>query len=159
MILPEELPIFEFETDFAGSLRCIPMAVRFRLDHAGIKLSLRQWCRFTHADREKLLTLPCRTASEIDQYQQVLIELIATKAHEQAKRVSIEPDPEWARTGEVPPRVIERSALLGIAPPTGQQWLAMTPLQRFALLKLTRDGHDNANFIPALREFAALVAS
>lgn len=159
MAVSDELPIFDFETDFAGSLRCIPMAVRFKLDHAGIKLSLRQWCRFTHADRDLLLTLPCRTADEIHHYQHILRQLITTKANEQPKQVAVEADPEWAKPGQVPSRVIERSQMLGITPPTGQQWFAMTPLQRFTLLKLTRDGHDNANFIPALREFGALVDS
>lgn len=158
MIAPDELPIFEFETDFAGSLRCIPMAVRFKLDHAGIKLSLNQWCRFTADDRQQLLTLPCRTAADIQRYQRTLIELIATKAHEQAKHVVVEADPEWARTGRVPPRVVDHSHQLGVDPPTGRQWAGMTPLQRFALLKLTREGHDNANFIPALREFSAVPA-
>ena len=40
--------LFDFERDFAGSLRCIPMVARQKLDIVGIKLSLRQWSRFTH---------------------------------------------------------------------------------------------------------------
>jgi hypothetical protein len=32
-------------------------------------------------------------------------------------------------------------------------WNELAPLQRFALVKLTRGGHENANFLPALREF------
>jgi len=32
-------------------------------------------------------------------------------------------------------------------------------LQRFTLLKLSRESHDNVNFIPALREFKLLPAS
>ena len=33
------------------------------------------------------------------------------------------------------------------------QWKNLNPLQRFALTKLTRGGHENENFLPALREF------
>jgi len=33
------------------------------------------------------------------------------------------------------------------------QWKNLNSLQRFALIKLTRGGHENENFIPALREF------
>jgi hypothetical protein len=33
------------------------------------------------------------------------------------------------------------------------QWASLTPLQRFALIKLSRSGHENRNFLPALQEF------
>jgi hypothetical protein len=36
---------------------------------------------------------------------------------------------------------------------TLQQWASLTPLQRFALIKLSRSGHENSNFLPALQEF------
>ena len=39
--------LFAFESDFVATLRCVPMAVRFKLDRCGIKLSLRQWSRFS----------------------------------------------------------------------------------------------------------------
>ncbi|NEQ62650.1 MAG: nitrate reductase associated protein, partial [Moorea sp. SIO4A1] len=29
----------------------------------------------------------------------------------------------------------------------------LTPIQRFALIKLTRPSHENKNFLPALKEF------
>ncbi len=47
--------LFAFENDFVATLRCIPMAVRFKLDRCGIKLTLRQWSRLTHSDRTDLL--------------------------------------------------------------------------------------------------------
>ena len=55
--------LFDFERDFAGSLRCIPMIARQKLDIVGIKLSLRQWSRFTRDERRQPvsythLTLP-----------------------------------------------------------------------------------------------------
>jgi hypothetical protein len=33
------------------------------------------------------------------------------------------------------------------------QWRGLTVLQRFALLKLTRPGHENKNFSKAMKEF------
>ena len=36
---------------------------------------------------------------------------------------------------------------------TAQQWKELSPLQRFALIKLSRRGHENRNFYPALQEF------
>ena len=35
----------------------------------------------------------------------------------------------------------------------GDSGRRLTVLQRFVLLKLSRDNHDNVNFVPALREF------
>ena len=61
--------LFAFEDDFVAALRCIPMAVRLKLDRSGIKLTLRQWSRFTRSDRQILLDAPCRTFEEISEYR------------------------------------------------------------------------------------------
>ena len=34
-LMNADWPIFQFETDFAGTLHCIPMCVRFKLTRAG----------------------------------------------------------------------------------------------------------------------------
>jgi hypothetical protein len=49
--------------------------------------------------------------------------------------------------------VVNYSGSVGLRPPTRRQWSALTRLQRFALIKLTRDSHDNVNFAPAMSEF------
>ncbi|MGK7938235.1 MAG: nitrate reductase associated protein, partial [Xenococcaceae cyanobacterium] len=36
---------------------------------------------------------------------------------------------------------------------TQEQWKSLTPLQRFALIKLSRPSHENKNFLPAAKEF------
>jgi hypothetical protein len=54
--------------------------------------------------------------------------------------------------------VADYARRVGQTPPSDRQWSALTRLQRFALIKLTRDNHDNVNFIPAMMEFG-LVAS
>jgi hypothetical protein len=56
----------------------------------------------------------------------------------------------------VPGAVKAKAELLGLPAPSQHLWAGLTPLQRFTLLKLTRDGHDNENFVPALREFGLL---
>lgn len=144
--------LFAFESDFVQSLRCIPMAVRFKLDRVGIKLSLRQWSRFTHADRHALLLAPCETRAEIDHYRADLIDLVARRAGEAAKALAEKPDEAW-RALQTPDAVHAQAARLDVASPTALQWRRLGRLERFALLKLTRPGHDNVNFLPALREF------
>ncbi len=151
----DELQIFEFERDFAGSLRCIPMIVRFKLDHSGVKLSLRQWSHFSRDAREQLARMPCEAPAEVTTYRAILIGLIEACTDEPAKTMEIETSPAWACVDHVPDRVISQAQACGVEPPSLSLWSSWTPLQRFALFKLTRAGHDNDNFEPALREFAA----
>ena len=145
--------LFAFEDDFVASLRCIPMAVRLKLDRSGIKLSLRQWSRFTREDRQELLELPCASACEVCAYHDRLVELVALRAKEDAKPLPEPPAALWELVGEAPPVVTNYAHSLGISPPTAREWRRLTELQRFVLIKLTRDNHDNVNFIPAMREF------
>jgi len=145
--------LFAFEADFVASLRCIPMAVRLKLDRSEVKLTLRQWSRFTLEDRRRLLEAPCRTAPEIAAYRDELVRLVAQRANEAARPLADPPAPVWEQAAETPPVVAAYARSLGAAPPQPHQWAALSDLQRFTLLKLTRDNHDNVNFLPALREF------
>jgi hypothetical protein len=155
----DELQIFDFERDFAGSLRCIPMIVRFKLDHSGVKLTLRQWSRFGRDAREQLVRMPCDAPDEITAYRAFLIRLIEACADEPVKTMEIDAQPEWACVDHVPERVIGQAHACSLEPPCISLWSAWTPLQRFALFKLTRAGHDNDNFAPALREFTTTMAA
>ncbi len=46
----------------------------------------------------------------------------------------------------------------GLPPPETSACASLSPLQRFALFKLSRPGHDNDKFEPAMREFGLLGA-
>jgi hypothetical protein len=146
-------PIFAFELDFAGTLRCIPMIVRFKLDQCGIKLSLRQWSRFDRQERDRLVGQACDTEAEVGAYGTYLAALIETRVGERAVDLAVDPCPDWSDTARVPAGLRERAIDLGLRSPTLAAWAALSPLQRFALIKLTRAGHDNDNFGPAMQEF------
>lgn len=148
--------LFAFESDFTGTLRCIPMIVRLKLDLCGIKLSLRQWSRFTRDDRAALVEGPCETAAEAAAYGAALSGLIAERAGEIAVSLPIDPALAWADSSEVPERVAAYVEGLGLAALTVGQWAGLSALQRFAVFKLTRPGHDNDNLVPAMREFGLL---
>jgi len=149
----DELQIFDFERDFAGSLRCIPMVVRFKSDFVGVKLSLRQWSRFGHRDRELLVGMPCEMPDEVADYRAFLIFLIVSFADEPGRTLEIGAHPEWSDLNQTPNRVVRLALDCGLEPPSAEIWASWTPLQRFALFKLTRPGHDNDNFETALQEF------
>lgn len=142
---------FQFEADFVESLRCIPMAVRFRLDLCGVKLKLHQWNALSQGDRQQLLDLPCTDAAQIQAYHDFLHHLIRDRTGETATDLPVDPHPAWDAS-QLPTAVVEKAAEQGVAV-TLEQWRSLSPLQRFALVKLTRSSHENSNFGPALREF------
>ena len=148
--------IFQFEQDFAGSLRCIPMAVRFKLDRCGVKLSLRQWSRFSPEERDRMLRLACERPEEIEAYRRELEELIRLRSTQPAEYLPIEAQPAWAEIAAVPEQVRRYALEQQVAPPSSTQWAALSHLQRFTLVKLSRAKHDNVNFVPAMREFGLL---
>ena len=148
--------IFGFETDFAGTLRCIPMSVRLKLDQVGIKLSLKQWNRIAAHERQQLIDRPCGSDPESASFKEYLVRLIETQARSEVEYTAVEESPVWADPQAMPTRIAAWAEDAGVPPPSADQWAALTPLQRFTLFKLTRPGHSNENFIPAMREFSIL---
>lgn len=152
----QDSTIFQFEKDFAGALYCIPMAARRKLDLCGVKVSLKQWNRFTLEQREHLVGRECNAPEEIDAYQREVERLLETRAGDTPQLLDRDAGTEWKDTSTVPQRLIDYCAEREVAAPSQAQWAALTELQRFALFKLTRPGHTNENFIPAMREFGLI---
>lgn len=148
--------IFQFEKDFAGALYCIPMAVRRKLDLCGVKVSLKQWNRFALEERERMVAQSCETPAEVDEYSRYVTNVIENRTDEPAKLLERDDGAEWNDAKSVPQRVLDYSIERNVRPPTIAQWAALTPLQRFAIFKLTRPGHSNENFVPAMREFGLI---
>lgn len=142
---------FAFEADFGAGLRCIPMAVRYKLDAAGVKLSLRDWTKLDEAERRALLTAPCAHLEEVTAFAAHTIALVEARSGARPKPLPPVALDAW-RAAALPGEVVERAATEGVAL-TADRWAGLTPLQRFALTKLARPTHDAANFAAALREF------
>ncbi|MFN6530980.1 nitrate reductase associated protein [Nostoc sp. ChiSLP03a] len=145
---------FQFEADFVDSLRCIPMQVRCKLDTCGIKLKLPDWNQMTTDERQALVELPCTTETEIQSYREYIEQLIIQRTGVPAKKLPIEPHPAWL-DATVPASLQEKAQEIGVTL-TPQNWAALTPLQRFALIKLSHPGHENKNFPRAIAEFNLL---
>lgn len=143
---------FQFEADFVTSLRCIPMQVRYKLDTCGVKLKLTHWHQLSAPQRQALVRLPCETVAEIRAYRHQLRQWIQAHTGAWPQDLTLPDPPPWTVTAVLPDTVqaqaeaVEHSLSLG-------QWQALSPLQRFALIKLSRSGHENRNFLPALVEF------
>ena len=143
---------FKFEDEFVASLRCIPMQVRFKLDTCGIKLKLHQWNQFEINDRQALINRPCETSTEVSQYRDFLQVMIQERTGETASSLAIDPHPPWDEATTLPVSVTEKAESLG-QQISIEQWAGLSALERFALIKLSRSGHENSNFLPALEEF------
>lgn len=144
--------LFEFEKDFADSLRCIPMALRYKLDSVGIKLKLTHWNLFSKQERQVLLAWPWESPQDRDRFRDFLQALVTQKSGEPAGELGIEPTPAWLQEDHIPESVQSKAAAFKFTI-TAQQWQKLQPLQRFALVKLSQSSHENHNFLPALREF------
>jgi hypothetical protein len=151
--LSETDVIFDFESDFAGSLHCIPMAVRLKLDNVGVKVSLKQWNKLARDERDQLLARPCDTPPNRSAYHDYLVTAIEARTGDKASELAVAERPEWLDDSRIPVQVSEYFAAEGRSPLTLPQWARLAPLQRYVLIKLTRPGHRNENFLPALREF------
>jgi hypothetical protein len=143
---------FQFETDFVDSLRCIPMQVRYRLDTCGVKLKLHQWNVFTLADRARLVDFDPQTSGELEQYRELLVALILERSGEVATLLPIDLAPPWLNDQVIPLTLAHKAAAIEINISL-VDWQQISPLQRFALIKLSGSSHEQNNFLPALREF------
>lgn len=145
-------PYFEFEQDFVGSLRCIPMSVRHSLDTCGVKLKLAHWNQFSQDERQALVLWNCDTPAAAATYRERLQKLIVEKSGSPAKTLEMPELPSWKDTSVIPNQVADKFRSQSV-PISVQQWAALSELQRFALIKLSRPSHENNNFLPAVREF------
>lgn len=147
-----EIVYFAFENDFVDTFRCIPMIVRYKLDASLIKLKLPEWVKLRVDEKRELATRPCFTESEIEQYRRFLIQLVDERCgHTVSELLPV--DASWDALGQVPDEVQQKALEYNRAPLTIGQWIRLDVLQRFALVKLSRSGHEGRNFPRALNEF------
>lgn len=146
---------FAFEADFVDSLRCIPMQVRLKLDTCGVKLKLPDWHHLEAGERQLLVELPCNTPTEISAYRQYLKQVVLARSGAEPKDLPIEDRPDWMNEEIIPESVTEKAKEFNLEI-TLEKWKNLLPVQRFALIKLSRSNHENRNFIPAAREFSIL---
>lgn len=128
------------------------MIVRYKLDTCGVKLKLNHWHEFNKEEKDSLVHKPCKTAQEIKEYADYLQELVKEKTGEYAKNLEIESNPQWSNIEEIPEQVIKKAEEFNFQL-TLSQWQNLDDLQRFVLIKLSKSGHENRNFLPALKEF------
>jgi hypothetical protein len=147
---------FNFEEDFIEEgIRCIPMIVRCKLDKAGIKLKIAEWVKFDISDKIEMALLNCENDEEIMGYHKYVSKLINGYTGEDATLLITESNPAWADVKSVP-ETLQEKAKEFTKEISIKQWQSLTVLQRFALTKLCKPGHENKNFPIALKEFGLM---
>ncbi len=150
--------LFQYEQDKYYPLRRIPMIMRLKLDLCGVKLSIGDWSKFSREDREELVTMPHETPEQLAALRSRLLELVAAVGGDSAQTEPVHAPAPWTITSSVPAAVCRHIHALGMPAPTVEQWASLSNLQRFVLLKLTREGHENKKLPLALHEFGMIKA-
>ncbi|MCF0051859.1 nitrate reductase associated protein [Dyadobacter sp. LJ53] len=154
-ILDIRTQYFQFENDFVNNLRCIPMIVRYKLDSCRIKLQLADWAKLSFEEKEQLADLPCQFPDEIEAYGRYVNALV-WKYTGQYPSVLKQIADSWNETQEIPAEVKEKASEFACPQLTTEQWRNLETLQRFALVKLGRSGHEGSNFPIAFSEFGLM---
>ncbi|MCP9826146.1 nitrate reductase associated protein [Synechococcus sp. EJ6-Ellesmere] len=142
---------FAFEADFVEDLRCLPMAVRRKLDLAGVKLKLSHWHSLDSDERARLLVWSDAPAAIVD-LRQWLQRRTAELADGPARAIDPAIAADWQQLEAVPERLRAACEQLGSGVELAQ-WQSLDELQRFALVKLSHPGHEHRNLPRALMEF------
>lgn len=151
-----ETRFFAFESDFVDSLRCIPMIVRYKLDTCMVKLQLADWAKFNYLEKDQLADLPCHSEEEVEAYAGYVNGLV-WKYTSTVPSLLKNLDPVWVHT-QVPAEVREKVHEWNCPVISASQWMQLDVLERFALVKLSRSGHEGRNFPRALAEFGLATA-
>jgi hypothetical protein len=133
---------FAFEGDLHRTLEFIPIAVRRKLDLAGLKLSLAAWNRMSRAEKLAVCHLPVDGEGDLDVYREALTGF-AERAGEPVTPLSGGPADRrsWR---ELPQR------LAGRVDP--DRWAASSDEARYVLTRLCEPRKSGDKLEDALRE-------
>jgi hypothetical protein len=130
------------------------MAVRRKLDLAGVKLKLQHWSELEETERGALLAWHDDPAG-IEALREHLLARTTALSAGPAKELPRPADEPWQQAVVMPEVLAASCAQLGLAV-RGEGWAALDELQRFALVKLSHPGHEHRNLPRALAEFGLL---
>jgi hypothetical protein len=142
----------KLEGDVHETLEFIPLAVRRKLDLAGLKLSLAAWTAMTRAERLAVCHLPVDGEGDLGVYREALRGFAERAGH---PIVPLEGGPvdraAWG-TERIPQTVAGRAPDLSLS-----QWSALPEEARYVLLKLSEARRTPEKLDAALRELMARV--
>ncbi|MGH8011693.1 MAG: nitrate reductase associated protein [Candidatus Binataceae bacterium] len=142
---------FKFEGEIHRSLSCVPMAVRRKLDHLGVKLSLEQWQALGRGERLAICHLPIDSSEELDTLRLFITEAVTGRGAGSPKDLSEEMRRAANPPADPPAMLVENAKALGVTLGSSE-WRRLNADERYALIKLGA-GQPSHNLAAALREF------
>ena len=125
------------------------------MDKVRIKLHLDEWSNFNVEERIRLAKMPCDNPEAMEEYYVHLSSLI--KKYRNRIPTSIAKDNEkLIENMSALPQIVADKLSLFQWTISADQWEGLTELQRFALIKLSKAGHESRNFPTALKEFGLI---
>ncbi len=143
---------FAFEGAVHETLETVPLAVRRKLDLAGIRISLFGWRALPWEDRLSLCHLPVDTAEDVAVYREVLMRFTARTG------IPVDPlhgAPSNRRAWSLPEVLSRLEARLGAEEAHGfdrRRLASLSDEERYALFKLADPARDPARLRTALLE-------
>lgn len=141
---------FAFERDFIGDWRCIPLCVRRKLDLIGLKLKLSHWLAMSREQRQQLVDWDDQPLA-LTAMAEHCRKLTRAMADGEAKPLPPASNEPWQIGSAVAAHVATAAHQRGIQL-SEEQWQQLNELERFALCKLARPGHDHHNLEAAFSE-------
>jgi hypothetical protein len=124
-----------------------------KLDLCALHISQRQWNCLPHSVRLALISAPCQSDAEAAQLRQDIARAVHTAGGGNVRYLERQ-EPAW-QSIEVPTQVDQMLNWLRLPILSTETWREMSEDKRFAILKLTRQGHAK-NLEAALREFGLI---
>lgn len=143
---------FSFEDEIHQDLGCVPMAVRRKLDRAGIKISLRQWQALSLGERLALCHLPVASDEECNALRIFADEAVRAKSGSGAQSLPEETKRATEPPTHPPARLVEHALAVGVTL-NQPAWDKLDDDERYALIKLGDSATASHNLAAALAEF------
>ncbi len=137
----------ELEGDLHRTLEFIPLAVRRKLDLAGLKLSLKAWTAMARSERLAICHLPVDGPGDLEVYREALAAFAERAGHPVAPLEGGPLDGSAWGAARIPESVAARAPKLLLA-----QWSALPEEARYVLFRLAEPRRAPDKLNAALRE-------
>lgn len=145
---------FKFEDEIYTTLACVPMAVRRKLDRAGIKIGLQQWQALSRGERLAVCHLPDELPEEREALGLFIADAVRRARGEEPRTLSETQRSLADPPRELPAQLSERAREAGIKLDQ-VAWERLDGDERYALMKLGTGGEPSHNLAAALSELLA----